>query len=169
MAECGFRQIVGSPTCGENILDLLFTNRPSLVHSCHVTPGISDHEIILASIKSKITYQNSNSYKIFLWNLSNLSEMKHKMSEFTTQFCRKYNHDSPVELLWSSLHDKVLQCLDIIVPLKMKHSCPTIPWVTHNLKQLWRLKQTCCNCAKLSQLTSALGNQEFETNNAKGV
>jgi len=70
MAECGLKQMVDSPTRGDNILDLLLTNRPSLVQSCYVTPGISDHDIILASIQSKIKYQNSNSYKIYLWNRS---------------------------------------------------------------------------------------------------
>jgi len=51
MAECGFKQMVDFPTRGDNTLDLLFTNRPSLVQSCYVTP---DHDIILASIQSTI-------------------------------------------------------------------------------------------------------------------
>jgi len=68
--------------------------------------------------------------------------MKH---EFTSEFCQRYNHDSPVELLWSSLRDKLLQLLDMFVTFKMKHGCPTVPWITRNIKQLQRRKQKCYN------------------------
>jgi len=82
-AECGFKQLVDCP----KILDLLFTNRLSLVQSCYVPPGISDDDIILASIQSRVIYQNSNSYKIYLRNRSNLTEMKQNMCEFRTCYC----------------------------------------------------------------------------------
>jgi len=78
--------------------------------------------------------------------------MKHRMSEFTSEFCQRYNHDSPVEVLWSSLRDKLLQLLDMFVQFKMKLSCPTVPLVTRNIKQLRRCKQMCYNRVKLTNL-----------------
>ena len=50
MHDCGFAQIVNFPTRNNNILDLLFTNRPTLVQECYSTPGISDLEIIAATV-----------------------------------------------------------------------------------------------------------------------
>ena len=50
MHDCSFAQIVNFPTRNDNILDLLFTNRPTLVQECYSTPGISDHEIIAATV-----------------------------------------------------------------------------------------------------------------------
>ena len=61
----GFTQIVDAPTRKHNILDLFLTNRPSLVKSCKVIPGFSDHEIVHIS-----TYVSApcklNSRKVFL-------------------------------------------------------------------------------------------------------
>ena len=54
--ECGFSQVINFPTRRNNILDIFFTNRPSLIRKCHTLPGISDHEIIYleSSMKSKL-------------------------------------------------------------------------------------------------------------------
>ena len=45
-AKYGFAQMVDFPTRNENILDLFFTNRPSLIQYCYAAPGISDHDIV---------------------------------------------------------------------------------------------------------------------------
>jgi len=45
-----------------------------------------------------------------MWNRSNLSEIKHRISEL---FCRRYNHDSPIEFLCSSLSNKLLQLVGV--------------------------------------------------------
>ena len=42
----GLSQMVNSPTIGSNILDIFMTNRPSLIESCTVIDGISDHEAV---------------------------------------------------------------------------------------------------------------------------
>ena len=52
MHDCSFAQIVNFPTRNDNILDLLFTNRPTLVQECYSTPGISDYKIIAATVES---------------------------------------------------------------------------------------------------------------------
>jgi len=38
--------------------------------------------------------------------------------------------------------------MKMFVPFKMKRSCPTVPWITYNIKQLWM----CYNRAKLTNL-----------------
>ena len=43
----GLSQMVNTPTRGSNILDVFVTNRPSLIESCTVVDGISDHEVVL--------------------------------------------------------------------------------------------------------------------------
>ena len=46
-ADQSLTQMNHKPTRGENCLDLIFTNHPQLVKSTHVTPGISDHDIVV--------------------------------------------------------------------------------------------------------------------------
>ena len=65
--EYSFTQLVDFPTCNENTLDILFMNRPSLIRYCIGTPGISDHDIILASFNSKVMCQKEIKHKCYLW------------------------------------------------------------------------------------------------------
>ena len=55
VAECYFTQLVNFSIRRENILDIVFTNRPSLVNCCTVVPGVSDHDVVLVSFIAKAT------------------------------------------------------------------------------------------------------------------
>lgn len=46
-ADRSLSQVNNSTTRHSNILDLCFTSHPSLVKNTHVTPGISDHDILV--------------------------------------------------------------------------------------------------------------------------
>ena len=45
--NCLLEQMVTSPTRGQNILDLFLTTNPTLVDNVSITPGLSDHDIVL--------------------------------------------------------------------------------------------------------------------------
>jgi len=85
MHDCGFTQLVNFPTRNDNILDRFFTYRPSLVQECYSDPGVSDHEIVTVKVESEASYNPSNSYKIYLWNSANISELKESMCENATE------------------------------------------------------------------------------------
>ena len=42
-----------SPTRGQNILDLFLTTNPTLMDNVYITPGLSDHEIVLIQVNVK--------------------------------------------------------------------------------------------------------------------
>ena len=44
IAKSGLEQIVEFPTRNNNTLDIVLTNRPSLVNRCEGAPGLSDHD-----------------------------------------------------------------------------------------------------------------------------
>ena len=48
-----------SPTGGKNILVLFFTTNPTLMDNVSITPGLSDHDIVVAqdNAKPEITKQ----------------------------------------------------------------------------------------------------------------
>ena len=52
--ECGFSQVISFPTRRNNILDIFFTNRPSLIRKCHTLPGISDYEVIYLELSIEV-------------------------------------------------------------------------------------------------------------------
>ena len=41
---CNMEQIIDFPTRGENILEIVATNRPNLIYRCLPYPGMSDHD-----------------------------------------------------------------------------------------------------------------------------
>ena len=89
-AECYFTQLVNFPTCRENILDIVFTNRPSLVNCCTVVPGVSDHDAVLVSFIAKATYQNEIKHRCYLWDRANFEDIRVALSEFNMWFCDHY-------------------------------------------------------------------------------
>ena len=48
LARTGMEQLVDFPTRGDNTLDIIITNRPSLINRCEGMPGLSDHDIVYA-------------------------------------------------------------------------------------------------------------------------
>ena len=55
LAKVGLEQVVNFPTRRDNILDLISTNRPTLVRQCQPMPGLSDHEVIFTEIGIQAT------------------------------------------------------------------------------------------------------------------
>ena len=104
MHDCGFAQMVNSPTRNNNILNLFFTNKPSLVQQSYVVPGISDYESVMTTIKPAISYASSNRYKVYLWKKANL---RNEMLNFADEYCHQHTVEAPVENLWIRLKDKL--------------------------------------------------------------
>ena len=95
--------MVKLPTRGSNLLDLLFTNRPTLIHQSDPVPGISDHDIILTTFQTKAYYQENIARKIFLWNRLNQNNIKAKLLALNNYYTSVYTEDTPVEHLWNVL------------------------------------------------------------------
>ena len=64
------------------------------------------------------------------------------------------NADTPVEQLWCSFRDYLLNTLDEFVPSKIVRNNQKQPWITRSIKQLGRRKQQCYNKAKATKSVS---------------
>ena len=51
LANTGLHQIVNFPIRNYNTLDVVLTNRPSLVKQCVGMPGLSDHDIVFVETR----------------------------------------------------------------------------------------------------------------------
>ena len=160
-AECYFTQLVNIPTRGENILDIVFTNRPSFVNYCTVVPGVSDHDAVVVSFIAKATYQNEIKHQCYLWNRGNFVDMRVAFTEFSMYICNHYCDDMPADFLWISIKGELLNLLDKYVPSKMVSCISRQPWLNRYIKQLSRRKQRCYNWAKISNSPSAWAYYKF--------
>ena len=72
LQDTGCEQLVTFPTRLENTLDILATNRPSLVNKCAPIPGISDHDIVLTDVNILASRRKPVSRLIHLWKRADL-------------------------------------------------------------------------------------------------
>ena len=69
-------QVVDKPTRMENILDLFFTNRPSLVNQVQIKPGISDHEMVCIGSAIRPAKVKPVQRKVYLWRKGDINQLK---------------------------------------------------------------------------------------------
>ena len=105
LSDNALTQINSTPTRGPNILDIFITNRPSLVESCNVVDGISDHEAIL--VKSPITAHLSYSSKrtIHSWSQADFQVIRNRIGLLCEEFTSFYSSSTPVEILWTNFEN----------------------------------------------------------------
>ena len=84
--EHRFIRSVNSATMENNILDVFFTNRPSLINTCHTVPGISDHEAVLIKYSITLTPQQPKLRKVILWSKANIESIKETIHQFSNEF-----------------------------------------------------------------------------------
>ena len=125
IADCGLAQVVDFPTRNANLLDILFTNRPSLIDQCVSVPGISDHD-----------------------------EIKDQLLLFNDHYLTTFTASTPVDDLWFIPCHKLQDLMEKYVPSKMVRINTKQPWINHNIVQLRRRKQRNYNIAKISNLAS---------------
>ena len=71
LSNYSFSQSFFSSTRGNHILDVFFTNRPSLIKKYSVLLGISDHEIVFVSSDISASTHKPVARKIYLWSRAN--------------------------------------------------------------------------------------------------
>ena len=74
-------QMVTSPTRGQNILDLFLTTNPTLVDNVFITPGLSDHDIVLTQVNIKPEVLKQVPRNIHLYKKADWDQLKQSMRD----------------------------------------------------------------------------------------
>ena len=62
---------ITSTTRQENVLDLVFTDNPSLIKNSQSIPGISDHAMVVTDSDVKPIYNKQKPRKVYLFSKAN--------------------------------------------------------------------------------------------------
>ena len=91
---CDMQQMVAQPTGKDSILDIIFTDRPTLTTRCTTLPGLRDHDIV--SVESSASAKRSKPAKrcIHLWKKADLESMESSCKSFQQEFLQKFNSNS---------------------------------------------------------------------------
>ena len=140
IAGLAVTQIVDFPTRLDNTLDVLLTNRPSLVDDCQPQPGLGDHDIVSATCKLLPYRPRPIKRKILLWSKLDETGAAAAVSSLSSDVMR-FSKDSDVNQIWATLKDGIHKVINTHVPTRMSSSRFNKPWFTTELKKLVRQKR----------------------------
>ena len=139
------KQLVHTPTRGNNILDLIITNMYQIYdhNSVHSIPpfGLSDHNGVL--LRPKARYPNSNSSRKTLMRRDTHPSRKYELGRYLSSIHWPFLEDvESCEVKLQLLVDLITVGVDTIMPLKrIKLHVNDPPWVTSDFKELIKSRQ----------------------------
>ena len=148
MDDYSLEQVVQEPTIGKNILDLCFTNQPSLVNKVNIVSGISDHDIVIMDSSIKPKFNKKKSRKVYRFTDENIASVRRGLELLNTKFLKSNPHFNSVDKNWSFFKTSIQQVVEKYVPSKMTSTRYHLPWMDKNLKKLSSNKHKLYNRAK---------------------
>lgn len=136
-------QLVLTPTRGNNILDLLLTNRPELVQSTLVIPGISDHHAVVSTMSlAYVKTKNHANRKLYNYKKANFDCINQALQAYLVVFETEAECRS-VDGLWRLFKQKILELRELFVPtwVLTARQGRSKPWFTKTLRQLTQKRQ----------------------------
>ena len=133
--EHGLTQVHNQPTRQDNILDLVFTNNPSLVKSSYSIPGISDHAMVVTDCDIKPIYNKQNPRKVYLFSKANWEEIYSACERLSIKIQNMINMKDSIEHIWTTFKSEIQSAMDTFIPSKTFKKNNTVPWFNRKLKK----------------------------------
>ena len=138
------------PIRQDNVLDLYFTNIPSLVKSCETIPGISDHDMLVIDSDLEPTYNKPKCRKVYIYKRVDMNTIKQNMTELTENIINT-DEDSPIDDIWEKLNHGIYEIMEkntLCIPSKLTSNIHILPLINHTLKTLIKKKNKLYNKAR---------------------
>jgi hypothetical protein len=148
MSANNFTQIHNKPTREDNLLDLVFVSNPTLVKSSINVPGISDHDIIITDMDTKIQYNKTPARKCYIYNKANWGGINDDLDELASIMESQNNQGKTVQEMWNTFKTNLFRTMDANIPNKEIRSKSNIPWIRKKHKKMIKHKQRLYNQAK---------------------
>ena len=139
-------QIQDKPTRENSILDLYFTDNPSLIKYSEVVPGISDHEMVVVDQDLHAVYNKHKSRKIYKYKKADWDGIRERAKDLSRTILQDEN--KPVNDRWVTLKNGILKIMDDLIPAKWSSACFNLPWLTRTLRRNIKKKHTLLKKAK---------------------
>ena len=150
--EQGLEQMQMNPSRENNILDLYFTNYPSLVKSCDTVPGISDHHMVVIDSDLKTRYNKPKHRKLYIYKRANWDNVKTKLQALSEYIIQS---SCSVEAKWDDFKKGIFKTMEDDIPCKWTNNRSHLPWLSPKLRNLIKKKH------KLMYVAKKSGNRSF--------
>ena len=108
-----------------------------MINRWKVVPGISDHDIPLLDISSRVIINKKKPRKVFQYNKANFEELTNFLSNFSKSFCEQFEKESlpDTNIMWTKFKNAVVEAMDTYIPSKtVTTRKQSLPWVTSKIK-----------------------------------
>ncbi|XP_072020312.1 uncharacterized protein [Amphiura filiformis] len=136
----GLEQVIDFPTRGDNILDIVITNRPSLVNRCCSLPGLSDHDVVFMDMNVRAFKRKPIRRKILLWKRTDFDSIIQRLKKWAENYTSTYSTSTPVEELAEAMQSELDQVIEEHVPSKLSSTRYSQPWFNSSTKSASRRK-----------------------------
>ena len=143
LAGAGLEQVVEFPTRNDNTLDIVLTNRPSLVNRCEGAPGLSDHDIVFLDANIQANRVKPVRRKIHLWKRADLEALRYSVMKWADGYVSRFTSsatNTDVDLMEREMQSGLMHILDKHVPSKMTTQRNNKSWFNTQTKRITRRK-----------------------------
>ncbi|XP_063442405.1 uncharacterized protein LOC134722713 [Mytilus trossulus] len=134
-------QIHTMPTREGNLLDLVFVTNPTLVKSLNNVPGISDHDIIIPDLETKVHHQKNLPRKCYIYKKAKWDQISIDLKHTLEEIKEKHHQGAEVHQLWDTFKSQLQKTMNTNIPNKEIRSRNNIPWIKHKQRKLLKKKQ----------------------------
>ena len=138
-------QMVTSPTRGQNILGLFLTTKPTLVNKISIMPGLSDHDIVLAEVNSRLEIIKQVPREIPLYKELNWDQLKQSMRDLYTEL-QSEPATTDSQAMWDYVTSKLQQGIDKHIPTRSSGTKDGFPWINQEIRRLMRKRDKLYRC-----------------------
>ncbi|XP_038045149.1 uncharacterized protein LOC119719722 [Patiria miniata] len=132
--------MVNFPTRGDNTLDIILTNRPSLTNRCSGLPALSDHDMVFMDANARAYRRKPVRRKILLWKRADLVTIRSRVHQMSVDFTSKFTTSTPVEDFATALQLELEEIINDCVPSKLSSTRVNQPWFNSKSKHILRQK-----------------------------
>ena len=136
--EHGLTQVHDQPTRQENIIDLAFTDNPSLVKHSQSILGISDHAVVVTDSKVKPIYNKQKQRKIDLFSKANWEEIYKAYDFLSNEIIQMVHNKLKVESIWEKFKAGIQSAIHSYIPSKNFKKKTSVHWFNEKLKRTKR-------------------------------
>ena len=143
-SENGLKQVQLEPTMGDAVLDLVFTNNESLIHSVTSIPGVStanEHAAIVTDLNLRAERTKAAPHKVHLWKSVDWTNIKNKTKDFAQRFLADFQDSTSAEEQNAAIQDHIEKIIANDIPTKITKPSFDQPWISRELKRKCRKKQ----------------------------
>ena len=100
---------------------------------------------------TSISHSKPRPRNIILWYNADFEAINNFIAQFAVTFFNAYNHNTPVNTLWDEFKTLCNSCIEMI-PQRLFCANDQPPWITRDIKRLFRKKQCKYNNARRTNL-----------------